>query len=132
MIDNSVAWKKLRYVILHIFLKFPGQVAQAKISLLVIPRDDFDARTFLCVLFNPRGDLVVSRARGDKRFERLVLDLGELEPSLVQRTIGVIFPLNSSENGTALIHSASGQDITAERGTRTPRVFLSVSKVGSQ
>jgi hypothetical protein len=54
-------------VVLHVFLQLWGQIAQAQVAFLIVPDDNVGSGALLGMLSNPRGDLVVGRAGGDKR-----------------------------------------------------------------
>ena len=105
MIYHAIARDVLLDVVLHVLLQFGGQVAQAQVTFPVVPDDDVGTGTFLGVLADPDGDLVISRAGGDKRPVRIVVNLGELQPPLIERAVGVEFALPAGEGSSAFVQS---------------------------
>src|SRR2546428_710292 len=111
VVHHAIARDVLLNVVLHVFLQLGGQVAQAQVAFPVVPDDDVCTGTFLGVLADPRGTLVIGRTGGDKRPVRAVVNLSELQPPLIERAVGVVFALQADEDGAALVHRAGGQHI---------------------
>lgn len=84
------------------------------------------------MLADPGREFLVDRADGDERFEGIVVNPRELQLSLIQRTIGVVFALPASENSAAFVQRASGQDVAAQRFARAARIFFAIPQIASQ
>src|SRR5262249_15262569 len=119
-------------VLLHVFLEFVRQIAQAQIPFLVVPSNNLSTRTFFRVSLDPRGDLIVGCAAGDQRTKITIIDFGKIEPALIKRAIGMIFALPVDEHGAALVHCARRQYITSQRSARAARELFSLPQIGSQ
>src|SRR3989449_10421750 len=132
VIHHAIARDVLLDVVLHVFLQLWGQIAQAQVTFFIVPDDDVGAGALLGVLADPRGDLVVGRAGGDKRPVRVVVNLSELQPPLIERAVGVVFALPADEDGAALVHRASGQHIAAQRFARAARELFAVPQIAGQ
>src|SRR5438132_441361 len=131
-VHHAIARHVLLDVVLHVFLQFRGQVTQAQVAFPVVPDDDVGSGTFLGMLADPRDNLVVGRAGGDKQPERIVVNLSELQPPLIERAVGVVFALPADEDGAALVHCASGQHIAAQRFARAARELFAVPQIAGQ
>ena len=66
---------------------------------------------FLRSFANPGSDSVVACTGGDNRLEVLEINLGELQPHLIERAIGVIFALPFHKAGAAFVQRAGGQHV---------------------
>src|SRR5437870_13604138 len=84
------------------------------------------------MLADPRDNLVVGRAGGDKQPERIAVNLSALQPPLIERAVGVVFALPADEAGAALVHCASGQHIAAQRFARAAREVFAVSPISGR
>src|SRR5260370_10454920 len=84
------------------------------------------------MLPDPRRDLIIGCPGGGERLEGIVVDLRELQPSLAERTVGVIFPLPAGKNGAAFVHCASGEYLAPERSARAARVFFTLPQIARQ
>ena len=100
--------------------------------MLIVPHDDFGTGTFLGVVTNPRGDFVVGHTGGHIRPIRTVVNLRELQPSLIERAVGVIFALPADEDGAALVKRAGGEHGAAQRFTRAARELFAVLQIAGQ
>ena len=80
---------------------------------MIIPHDDLGTGTFLGVFADPRGDLFVGHAGGDKRLVGIVVNLNELQPCLIERAVEMVFALLTDEDGAALVHRTGCQYIAA-------------------
>src|SRR5712692_1009141 len=132
VVHHAIARDVLLDVVLHVFLQLWGQVAQAQVAFPVVPDDDVGSGTFLGMLADPRGDLFVGRASGDKRPVRVVVNLSELQPPLIQRAVGVVFALPADEDGAALVHRAGGQHVAAQRFARAAWELFAVPQIADQ
>jgi hypothetical protein len=86
----------------------------------VVPTDDFFGVFGFALGADPVGGFVVARAGGDKLFEGVGCDAGEL-PKELRETTGliIVFAIDASEEGAAFYKRAFGNDITAEFFVRT-------------
>src|SRR5512147_1006267 len=131
-VHDTVARDAGRDVVLHVFLQFRRQIAQAKVAFLIVPDDDVGARAFLGMLNNPRGDLIVSRTRGHKPPERTVVDLGEFQPPLIERTVRVVLALPANEDGAAFVDCTGSEHIACQRFAWATRKLFAVPKIAGQ
>src|SRR5574341_813976 len=131
-VHDTVARDAGRDVVLHVFLQFRRQIAQAQVAFLIVPDDDVGARAFLGVLADPRGDLIVSRTRGHKQPERTVVDLGEFQPPLIERTVGVVLALPANEDGAAFVDCTGSKHIACQRFARATRKLFAVPQIAGQ
>src|SRR5947207_3620561 len=99
-----VTRNELLNVILHVLLEFQGQVAQMQVAFLVVPGNDFGARTLFSVLADPLGNLIIGCASGDERAKIIIIDLGKFQPGLIERTIGMVLPFPAYEHCATLVH----------------------------
>src|SRR5437899_6065090 len=131
-VHHAIARHVLLDVVLHVFLQFRGQVTQAQVAFPVVPDDDVGSGALLGVLADPRGNLVVGRAGGDKRPVCIVVNLSELQPPLIERAVGVVFALPADEDGAALVHRACGQHVAAKGFTRAAREGFAIPQIAGQ
>src|SRR5262245_21397154 len=101
VVHDTIARDVFLNVVLHEFLRLQRQVAGAQSTLLVVPGADSSGRPCCSVFANPRSTLVTGGPRGDKRPERVVVDLGKLQPALIERAVQVVLSLPSNEDGAA-------------------------------
>ena len=132
MVNDAVARQELWDVVLHVFLNLRRQIAQAQVALLVVPGDDFRAGTFLRVLANPSGNLVVRRAGGHEGAEGVVVNAGEFEPDLIERAVGVVFAPGAGENGPAFVHGPGGQHVAGVGVARAARELFAVPQIAGE
>src|SRR5947209_10037235 len=125
-VHHAIARHVLLDVVLHVFLQFRGQVTQAQVAFPVVPDDDVGSGALLGVLADPRDNLVVGRAGGDKQPERIVVNLSELQPPLIERAVGVVFALPADEDGTAFVHRAGGEHVAAQPFAGAARELFTV------
>src|SRR3989441_5421303 len=125
-VHHAIARDVLLDVVLHVFLQFRGLVTQAQVAFPVVPDDDVGSGTFLGVLADPRDNLVVGRAGGDKQPERIVVNLSELQPPLIERAVGVVFALPADEDGAAFVHRAGGEHVAAQPFAGAARELFTV------
>ena len=116
-------------VILHVFLKLVRQITQTQVAFLVVPGNDLGTRTLLRIFLNPLRDLVVSCTAGDQRTKIAVINLGKIQPALIERAIGMVFALPVHKHSAAFVHGARRQHITRQRGSRAAREFFSVPQI---
>jgi len=90
------------------------------------------AGTFLRVLTNPGGNLVVRRAGGHEGAKGVVINPGELEPDLIERAVGVVFALGAGENGPAFVHGPGGQHVAGEGVARAARKLFADSQIAGE
>src|SRR2546430_15862632 len=103
-----------------------------QVTLPVVPDGDVGSRPFLGVFADPRSDLVIGRAGRDERPVRIVINLSKLQPPLIERTVGVVFPLPADEGGAAFVHRTGGQDVAAQRFTRAARKLFAVPQIAGE
>ena len=116
-------------VILHVFLEFVRQIAQAQVAFLVVPGNDLGARTFLRIFLNPRSDLIVGCTAGNQRTKVAVINLGKIQPALIERAIGMVFALPVHKHRAAFVHRARRQHITRQRGSGAAREFFFIAQI---
>src|SRR4029077_13775079 len=74
-------------------------------------------------------DLVVGGPAGNQRTKISVINLGEIQPALIERAIGMVLALPVHQHGAAFVHGARRQHITAQRGSRATREFFSIPQI---
>src|SRR5579884_1989899 len=132
VIDHAMSRHVLFNVILHVLLEFQRQFTQPQVAFSVVPGDNFRSRTLFGVLFNPCRDLLVCCARSDECAKIIVIDLGELQPALVERAIGMVLADPAYQVRPAFIHCARSQYIAGQRRARTAREVFPIPQIAGQ
>jgi len=121
---NDVMRDILGNVVLHEFLHLIGRFAQAFVPQIVVPLDDFDARTLGRMFLDPLGDGSVVCAGGDEFLEIRALDPGETEEDVIEGTVEVVFADGAGQFGTAFIQRAFGEDVPGDHCVRAAGKIL--------
>ena len=103
---------KLRDVIFHKFLNGVRHFREALVTPVIIPFNNFDPRSLLCLVFNPFGDLFVGGAGGDTILELVSRDFSKTKKEVIEWTIEVVFTGSSGECCPALVEGAGSNNIT--------------------
>ena len=93
----------------------------ALVAPVIIPFNDLDPWSLLCLSFNPFSDLFVGGTGGDKILELVCRDFSETEKEVIQWTIEVVFARSPSQCCPALVEGAGNNNITGKRFTRATR-----------
>jgi hypothetical protein len=62
----------------------------------------------------------------------VVVNLCELQPPLIEGTVGVVFALPTDEDGAALVHPAGGQHVAAQRLTQAAWKLFAAPQIAGQ
>src|SRR4029077_13671076 len=81
------------------------------------------------IFLNPLRDFVVSCAASYQGTEIAVINLGKIQPALIERAIGMVFALPVHKHGAAFVHGARRQHITRQRGSRAAWKFFTVPQI---
>ena len=94
---------KLRDVFFHKFLDRVRHLREALIAPVIIPFNDLDPWSLLCLVFNPFSDLFVGGAGSDAILELVCRDFSKTKKKVIQWTIEVVFARGSSQGVRAAI-----------------------------
>jgi hypothetical protein len=84
------------------------------------------------MFLNPRSDLVIGRTGGDQRTEIAIVNLGKIQPALIERAIGMVFALPIQNHCAAFIDCARSQHIASQRSTGAARELLSIPQIAGE
>src|SRR6266550_1353401 len=132
VIDDAVTRDVSLDVILHVFLELGRQITQTQVTFLVVPGNDLRTRTFLRIFLKPLRDLGVSCAGSDQRTEIAVINLGKIQPALIERAIGMILALPVHKHGAAFVDCTHRQHVARQCRARAAREFFSIPQITRQ
>ena len=66
------------------------------------------------MLADPRSHFIVGRAGRDERLKDTVVNFSKLRPPLIERAVGVVFPLPAEEDGPAFVHRPGSQYVARQ------------------
>ena len=101
-------------------------------SLPFVPFGDFSGRPFLRMVSDPARDFFIGCPGGYEAPERIVLQLSELQPPLIEREVGEVIALPPDKCRPAFVQRARSQCIPTELLSRAARELFVVPQIASQ